>query len=161
MISPHLKGNHSVQKPINSPERPIGSADFLPADKSHIKYISFDGQPLKIGQPIYQIGSSTEYRVFLQKGTVIDFINDGRIRINLEVSNKNVKYHSDVMVQPNQVCIDPKYLVQDWIINIKRKLEIELPAVMQSLYDIWKDNWPNEEIKIESVGEGLSENIEI
>lgn len=145
---------HRPSKPTNIPERPKTSSDFLAADKSHIQYLSFDNKELKVGQEAYQITTvDNSYKLILKKVKIVDLISDGRIRIVSNIRINNVDYNTDTLVDSNQVCVNAQILVQDWLIKIRQKKNIEIPAIEQSLIDIWKENWPNDDYDI-VVGEG-------
>jgi len=152
-------GYHKI-KPKDVPERPISSSNFLEANKEHIRYTSYDGVELKTGQPVFQMAPiEGQNKVFLRKFQIVDLLGDGRIRIKSNHNINGVEHVLDIMVNANQVCVDEKFLVKDWINSVKYKKDVELVELEKCLYEIWFKNWPNELYDV-SVGEGIQD-IEI
>jgi hypothetical protein len=135
---------------------------FIPAKSLSKDYKSYDNISLDINQKVYQVsmidGTNTPV-VF--EFSVKEKLSDGRIKIAGSHIINGSSYNKENTVMPNAVHTDPVKLLQEWIVGIKYKLEIELPSLLQGLEgELAKYVSPDiiENIKI---GNGLNQEMEI
>lgn len=154
-------GSHHTKNknPVNKPDAPIASnTGFIPANvnKSQI-FVSFDNKELKINDIIYQISNIKDsYTPILREFVIKEFVSDGRVRISGETKINGIVNKLETIVSPREVCTNAEFLLKHWIINLKHKINVELPTIINGLEKILIEINPSWDKNLE-VGEGLLE----
>jgi len=130
--------------------------------KNHMVYRSYNGQSLKVGDPVYQISFiQGSYTPILLLFHIIELIQDGRIKIKGEIQVGNTKNIGEQIIFPNQVHTDPLALLEHWLGILLHKANIELPTQLNGLKRLISEINPNYDFDKVVVGEGLQEEQEI
>jgi hypothetical protein len=156
-----LSNFHSTQKRSRIPESyPSENTKFGDAANNQ-EYLSFDKKSLNVGDKVYQIGMiSDSYIPVLREMKIIAKLSDGQIHIKGSTIVKNTENYDEMTLHPSRVHSNPIGLVKSWLIDIRHKMDIELPQMKFELEKILSNIDKDSDIHLE-VGEGLDKEMEI
>lgn len=115
--------------------------------------LSFDGQPLKLDDIVYQLAFTELFDVELTAFKITQILNEGKNLIRILDNQLQEK-----ITTSSNVCKDPLFLVNDWIEQARDLLENKIPKRIENLQKLRSEIIENPiKISFVEIKEGLNE----